>query len=148
MSSLRLEFGDLLQRERQRRRLTQTELGQLAGLSYRYVGAIERGDANVSMAALERLAEALGWNPFQTPSPKQTAETSDIRAMVRAALTYVSDLAQTAIPFMDSLEDAMVQRLVSAAQQLATPPCPQPDSSPAPRGRPRRPRPSLTPMAG
>ncbi len=147
MSSLRLEFGALLQRERQSRRLTQTELGKLAGLSYRYVGAIERGDANVSMAALERLAQALGWNPFQRLPPPQDAGPTDIRATVRAALTYVSDLAQTAIPFIDSLEDGMVRRLAGVGQQFATC-CPQVGVAPAPRGRPRRPRPSLTNVTG
>src|SRR5262249_32165672 len=121
MSSLRLEFGVLLQRARESRRLTQTQLATRAGLSRRYVGAIERGEANGTMVALERLGQALGWNPFQRLPPPQDAGPTDIRATVRAALTYVSDLAQTAIPFIDGLEDATVRRLASVGQQSATP---------------------------
>ncbi|MFH1703147.1 MAG: helix-turn-helix transcriptional regulator [Nitrospirota bacterium] len=40
--------------------LTQEELGERAGLSYKFVGEIERGKVNPSLDSIVRIAEALG----------------------------------------------------------------------------------------
>ncbi|MDF0490430.1 helix-turn-helix transcriptional regulator [Sphingomonas sp. H39-1-10] len=42
---------------------TQEELGERAGLSARYVGAVERGDVSASVTVLGRIADALGVEP-------------------------------------------------------------------------------------
>ena len=49
-----------LWRERKARGLSQRALAQLAGLDRTYVGSVERGERNVSIDNVERLAEALG----------------------------------------------------------------------------------------
>lgn len=65
--------GALLQFQRQRQALTQAEAAERADLSLKYVGEIERGEANVTVQALERLALVLGWDPWtlfaQSPPP-------------------------------------------------------------------------------
>ena len=48
---------------RKRHDLTQEELAERAGLSTRYVGAIERGDVSASVTVLGQIAEALGIEP-------------------------------------------------------------------------------------
>jgi len=40
--------------------MTQEALGERAGLSYKFVGEVERGLANPTLDSLERLGEALG----------------------------------------------------------------------------------------
>jgi DNA-binding XRE family transcriptional regulator len=50
----------ILWRERKARGLSQRALAQLAGLDRTYVGSVERGERNVSIDNVERLAEALG----------------------------------------------------------------------------------------
>ena len=52
-----------LRRKRQDRHMTQEELAERAGLSARYVGAIERGDVSASVTVLGQIAEALGVEP-------------------------------------------------------------------------------------
>lgn len=52
-------FGRRLRRLRSQRRLTQQALGDKAGLSYKYVGAIERGEENPSLKVVAKLATAL-----------------------------------------------------------------------------------------
>lgn len=45
---------------RHARGLTQQELGERADLSYKYLGAVERGEENPSLLVLERIAAGLG----------------------------------------------------------------------------------------
>jgi transcriptional regulator with XRE-family HTH domain len=49
-----------LQRLRQAHRWTQEELAERVGLSVRYVGQVERGQASMSITVLGRFADALG----------------------------------------------------------------------------------------
>lgn len=52
-----------LRRARHDMKLTQEELADRAGLSMRYVGAIERGDVSASVTVLGRIADALEIEP-------------------------------------------------------------------------------------
>ena len=52
-----------LRRKRHDLQMTQEELAERAGLSARYVGAIERGDVSASVTVLGQIAEALGAEP-------------------------------------------------------------------------------------
>lgn len=49
-----------LRRIRHDKQLTQEELADRAGLSARYIGAIERANKSASVTVLGRIAEALG----------------------------------------------------------------------------------------
>lgn len=52
-----------LRRVRHDKKLTQEELAERAGLSMRYVGAIERGDVSASVTVLGQIADALEIEP-------------------------------------------------------------------------------------
>lgn len=54
-----------LRRTRHDHKLTQEELAERAGLSARYVGAIERGDVSASVTVLGQIADALGIEPAE-----------------------------------------------------------------------------------
>lgn len=43
--------------------LTQEELAEKAGLQYKYIGGVERGERNVSLRTLEKIIEGLGIAP-------------------------------------------------------------------------------------
>ena len=53
-------FGTILRAHRQRAGLSQGELAKKAGLDRTYVGGAERGERNVALLNLVRLADALG----------------------------------------------------------------------------------------
>ena len=55
-----LLFGKRLRDLRISNHLSQGELGRLAGLHRTYVGAVERGEKNISLSTANRMAEALG----------------------------------------------------------------------------------------
>ena len=64
---LRKRLGASLRKRRRACGLSQGQLAKKARLSVKYIGEIERGEANVSVDALERLSEVLPWNPFEAP---------------------------------------------------------------------------------
>jgi transcriptional regulator with XRE-family HTH domain len=62
-------FGRNVRRERVARQLTIEALAQEAGLSYSYVGEIERGLRNPTLSAIERLAATLNVPPDELLRP-------------------------------------------------------------------------------
>lgn len=58
-----------LRRVRHAKEMTQEELADAAGLSARYVGAIERADKSPSVTVLGRIADALMIDPAELIRP-------------------------------------------------------------------------------
>ncbi|HSV62341.1 MAG TPA: helix-turn-helix transcriptional regulator [Chthoniobacterales bacterium] len=53
-------FGDNLRRQRKALGISQEDLADKAGLHRTYIGSVERGERNVSIDNIERLASAVG----------------------------------------------------------------------------------------
>ena len=60
MTEIKLKFGRKLREVRELRGLSQEELAEEAGLHRTYVGSVERGERNISLENIEKLASALG----------------------------------------------------------------------------------------
>ena len=59
MMDVRIRFGRALRGRRTRLGVSQEAFADLCGLDRTYVGGIERGERNVSLVNLEKLAKAL-----------------------------------------------------------------------------------------
>jgi transcriptional regulator with XRE-family HTH domain len=59
-ADIAVRFGARLRELRKARGLSQEALADLCGLDRTYVGGIERGERNVALRNIERIAEALG----------------------------------------------------------------------------------------
>lgn len=59
MTDIRLKFGERLRELRQKRDISQEKLAEEADLHRTYVSSVERGERNISLENISRLAEAL-----------------------------------------------------------------------------------------
>jgi len=59
MEDIRNGMGKRIKTLRKMKAFTQEELGEKAGLSYKFVGEIERGEVNPSLDSMVRIANAL-----------------------------------------------------------------------------------------
>jgi transcriptional regulator with XRE-family HTH domain len=82
LSIVRIRIGAALQRHRLQRGLTQDELAEFTDLSLKYVGEIERGEANFTIDKLERLAAAVGWDPLEVLEGVHEPLSEGVRVLV------------------------------------------------------------------
>jgi transcriptional regulator with XRE-family HTH domain len=59
MEDVRVRFGKALRRRRQKLGVSQEEFADHCGLDRTYVGGIERGERNVALVNIEKIAGAL-----------------------------------------------------------------------------------------
>jgi transcriptional regulator with XRE-family HTH domain len=58
-----VEFGQRVRRRREKLGWSQMTLGEQAGLHFTYISSVERGERNISLQNIVRLAAALGVDP-------------------------------------------------------------------------------------
>jgi transcriptional regulator with XRE-family HTH domain len=63
MDSILVRFGKRVRELRKKKGLSQETLALEAGLDGSYVGGVERGERNISLENIEKLASALGVHP-------------------------------------------------------------------------------------
>jgi transcriptional regulator with XRE-family HTH domain len=59
LSDVQVRFGKRVREVRQKKGISQEKLADLAGLHRTYVSGVERGERNISLLNIERLAIAL-----------------------------------------------------------------------------------------
>ena len=100
MADLRGRLGARLKQLRHARRLTQEQLAERAGLSYKFLGELERGRGNPTLTTLAALSEALGVKlvdllALDTDRPRLTPRQA---SQVREALASLETLVEWATP--------------------------------------------------
>lgn len=58
-NTIRKKSGEKIRQLRKLRELTQEQLGEKAGISYKFIGEVERGTVNPSLDSLIKIAQAL-----------------------------------------------------------------------------------------
>ena len=59
MSNIRIQFGMRVRFFRNEKKLSQEDLGFKSGLHRTYIGSVERGERNISIDAIDKIASAL-----------------------------------------------------------------------------------------
>lgn len=68
---LQQNLGRSLRRIRLERGLSQEAFADVLGVHRTYYGAVERGDRNLTLVSVERLAEHLGLDPLELLTPAE-----------------------------------------------------------------------------
>ncbi len=103
MKDVRARLGKALRECRARQRLTQEQLAERSGLSYKFVGEIERGRGNPTIATLNRLADALGINIAALFAESDHARVSDEYQISKRDLQVVREALQSIAHVTESL---------------------------------------------
>jgi transcriptional regulator with XRE-family HTH domain len=130
LSILRTRLGAALQKHRLQRGLTQAELAEFADLSLKYVGEIERGEANTTIEVLERLASAVGWNPMDALEGLREPLSEGVRMLLLDEIQQILDRLRNMAKWLQALDPALNPTARAAPPEKAT--------SKAPRPSPRR----------
>lgn len=90
-STLRDKVGQIVQQHRIKAGLTQSQLAEKASLSLKYVGEVERGEANMRLDTLDRLAREANWDIATALLNEGTQTLSDgVRLHMLAQLDNLS----------------------------------------------------------
>jgi len=129
VTDFRMQLGHALKQQRQRRKLSQIKLAELAEVSDRYIADVEAGKANLTMKVLDRLAAALDWDPLA-----ELTVDSDPRAghAAREVLAKLTELGESLESTIDRLKALHAQFLHGDGPQ------PEPSAPPIRRSAPRR----------
>lgn len=107
ISILRMRLGAALQKHRLQRNLTQAELAEFADLSLKYVGEIERGEANTTLEVLERLAAAVGWNPMDALEGLREPLSEGVRMLLLDEVQQILDRLRNMTKWLQALDPAL-----------------------------------------
>jgi transcriptional regulator with XRE-family HTH domain len=102
--SLRLVVGKCIQRHRILAEKTQADLADKTSLSLKYVGEIERGEANIRLDTLERLVKGVGWDMAGALSQGPQSLNDGIRTLLRSQLEELGYYLDGVVRWLDALK--------------------------------------------
>jgi len=84
MTNLRKELGKRIKQLRKVKKWTQEVLAEKADMDYKYLGAIERGEKNLTLTNIEKISKGLGIETYQLflfslKSVQTEEETTEIK---------------------------------------------------------------------
>lgn len=103
-ASLRNLIGTCIQQHRLQARLTQADLAEKTDLSLKYVGEIERGEANIRIDTLDRLVRGVGWDVAKSFGQGPQTLNDGIRRLLRSQLEEVGQYIVEVMRWLDALK--------------------------------------------
>lgn len=120
-ASLRTVVGKCIQRHRILAEKTQADLADKTSLSLKYVGEIERGEANIRLDTLERLVRGVGWDMAGALSHGPQSLNDGIRTLLRSQLEELGYYLDGVVRWLDALKPDQAPLNVTDAD-IPTPP--------------------------
>lgn len=59
MNSTQKKFGENVKKHRNKQKLSREKLSELSGLHWTYIGSVERGERNISIRNIKKIADGL-----------------------------------------------------------------------------------------
>jgi transcriptional regulator with XRE-family HTH domain len=99
---------------------TQAEVAERANLSLKYVGEIERGEANTTIEVLERLATAVQWDPMESMEGLHEPISEGVRILLIALAEEIIERLHQAIRRLQALSPLYAKSSMMTAAQRHT----------------------------
>jgi transcriptional regulator with XRE-family HTH domain len=142
-SLMRIRLGAALQKHRLRRGLTQSQLSEFAGLSLKYVGEIERGEANTTLDAARTVGRRCRMDPMESLEGLREPISEGVRVMLISEVAQLQDRLTSMTKWLAALDPArhpharLAPQLPNTAASPEAPPLP-PKNRRRARGRRHR----------
>lgn len=107
---VRTRLGSRLKECRRSRRFTQEQLAERAGLSYKFIGEVERGLANPTVDTLTRLAEALDLDVADLFGQPDAWKPMELYGLSARDVQTVREAAKSLGTVVGRLEDVTYRR--------------------------------------
>ena len=104
------EIGERVRDVRKARELTQTQLGEILGIPYTNVSAIERGTRGVSLQQLVKLCRALDVSPDEVLSTSAPKKANGSHARLPRRFERMKTLPRTKQQALNELIDTFLAR--------------------------------------
>jgi transcriptional regulator with XRE-family HTH domain len=131
---LRIQIGAALQKQRLRQGLTQFQVAERSDLSLKYVGEVERGEANVSVDLVARIADVVGLNQADLMRPVQEPLSEGVRVMLISEVQATLDKFASILKWLQALDPALnVSAAPKRIAQTVESRAPTPRARPSPR---------------
>ena len=91
MEDILRQFGDRVRNLRKAKRLTQEELAEKADLHYTYIGGIERGEKNLSLKNIEKIANAFEINIRELFNYQNSETNKAVSSIINAINDLLTD---------------------------------------------------------
>lgn len=122
VSFLRIQLGATLQKHRAARGMTQSELAEYVQLSLKYIGEIERGEANTTLEVLERLSRAVGWDPMESLEGLNDPLSEGVRVLLLEEVQQMADRLRNMARWLHALDPALQPPRPTIPVSQPTPP--------------------------
>ncbi len=120
VDTLKARLGQRVKALRRKQRLTQAQVAARSEMSPKYVGEIERGDANPSLEFMIRIAQTLAVNVWDLLTPDTKVETRSAElsglalAAVRDDVQKAYDSLNRAVGYLGSVKEAPLRTRAKA----------------------------------
>ena len=104
MSNIKKLFGTRIKEIRKEKCLSQEELGERSGLHPTYIGGVERGERNISVENIEKIAVGLKINMGDLFPYSDHAESESEKEKIKnSILISIDDMNEDALSFISSI---------------------------------------------
>lgn len=115
---MHLRVGRALQRARLTRRLTQSQVAEATNLSLKYVGEIERGEANPTLDTLEAIAIVVDLDAADAVGEPRESVIERVRVLLKDDANRRIERLQEHVAWLEAIAPA---RQLAARRALETP---------------------------
>jgi transcriptional regulator with XRE-family HTH domain len=108
MTTLLYRLGEKIRDLRKLKGLSQDELGERSGFHFTYIGGLERGERNISLVNLEKVAKNLSVNVYEL---LQAAESMEQKTVSSIRETAMKEIFST-LNHLEDKEILMIQNII------------------------------------